>query len=211
MKGMLAAALLLISTQVFAGPRLYVFDCGAIEMDSLEMFGLQESESSVRQFFIPCYLVQHEKGLLLWDGGLPKDIADAEGPVLSEGMTMRYDRWIADQLSDMGIALTDVTHAAYSHLHLDHAGAANAFAGSEVIMQQKEWDAAFGEKVAFVETTLFEGLKGAKVPTFNVDPEQTLASMDKIEQLLKDSNAVLWIEHDKALADTLKMAPLYYD
>jgi N-acyl homoserine lactone hydrolase len=269
MKSILAAVLLLISTQVFAGPRLYVFDCGAIEMDSLEMFGLQESESSVRQFFVPCYLVQHEKGLLLWDGGLPRDIADAEGAVSNEGITMSYDRWIADQLSDMAIALTDVTHAAYSHLHFDHAGAANAFAESEVIMQQKEWDAAFGEKAAFVDTTLFDGLKGAKVtfvdgdhdvfgdgsvklvyapghtaghqvllvslensgkillsgdlyhtranrklrrvPTFNTDAEQTLASMDKVEQLLEDSNAVLWIEHDKALADTLKMAPLYYD
>lgn len=50
-----------------------------------------------------------------------------------------------------------------------------------------------------------------RVPTFNVDPEQTLASMDKVEKLLVDESAVLWIEHDKALADTLKKAPLYYD
>jgi ABC-type ATPase involved in cell division len=50
-----------------------------------------------------------------------------------------------------------------------------------------------------------------RVPTFNVDAEQTLGSMDRIEKLLEQANAVLWIEHDKALADTLKMAPLYYD
>ena len=50
-----------------------------------------------------------------------------------------------------------------------------------------------------------------RVPTFNTDAEQTLASMEKVEQLLKETNAVLWIEHDKALADTLKMAPQYYD
>ena len=136
-------------------------------------------------------------------------------------------------------------------------------------MQQKEWDAAFSESAAFVDTSLFDGLKGAnvtfidgdhdvfgdgsvrliyapghtaghqvllvslenggklllsgdlyhtranralrRVPTFNADAEQTLASMDKIEKLLVDENAVLWIEHDKALADTLKKAPLYYD
>lgn len=270
MKTILAALLLLISTQVCAGPRLYIFNCGEIKLDSLEMFGLKESESSVRELFVPCYLVQHDKGLLLWDGGLPKNIADADGPIVSEdGISMNYERWITDQLSDMGIAVTDVTHAAYSHLHFDHAGAANAFAGSEVIMQQKEWDAAFGDSAAFVDSSLFDGLKSAKLtfvngdhdvfgdgsvklisapghtaghqvlllslansgkillsgdlyhtqanrqlrrpPTFNVDAQQTLASMDKIEKLLAETNAVLWIEHDKALADTLKMAPQYYD
>lgn len=70
MKIILVSLLLLISNQVIAGPRLYVFDCGLINVDSLEMFGLQEQESSVKQLFVPCYLVQHEDGLLLWDGGL---------------------------------------------------------------------------------------------------------------------------------------------
>ena len=41
MKKILTCVLLLISTQVFAGPRLYVFDCGVINMDSLEIFGLR--------------------------------------------------------------------------------------------------------------------------------------------------------------------------
>jgi hypothetical protein len=35
--------------------------------------------------------------------------------------------------------------------------------------------------------------------------------MEKIEQLLVATGATLWIEHDKALADTLKKAPQYYD
>ena len=50
-----------------------------------------------------------------------------------------------------------------------------------------------------------------KVPPFNSDAAQTLESMDKIESLLADTGATLWIEHDKALADTLKKAPAYYD
>ena len=50
-----------------------------------------------------------------------------------------------------------------------------------------------------------------RVPTFNTDAEETLVSMKKIEQLLVTSGATLWIEHDKALADTLKKAPQYYD
>lgn len=41
-------------------------------------------------------------------------------------------------------------------------------------------------------------------PTFNSDAGQTLDSMRRVEQLLTETGATLWIEHDKALADTLK-------
>jgi len=50
-----------------------------------------------------------------------------------------------------------------------------------------------------------------RVPSFNTDADQTLKSMEKIEALLEASGAVMWIEHNKALADTLKKAPEYYD
>lgn len=49
------------------------------------------------------------------------------------------------------------------------------------------------------------------VPTFNSDANQTLASMDKIERLIADTGAALWIEHDRALAETLELAPAAYD
>ena len=265
----LAVVLILLSSQAFAGPKLYVFDCGLLNLDSLEIFNLTEGESSVREMFVPCYLIEHENGRLLWDGGLPKAVADAEGPVAIDGGTMVYKRWIVDQLADMDISPSDVTHVAYSHLHFDHAGAANYFVESNVVMQKKEWDSAFGGGSEFVDTTLFDGLKGANIslidgdydvfgdgsvkliyapghtpghqvllialentgqvllsgdlyhtranrslrraPTFNYDAEQTLKSMTKVEQLLSENGATLWIEHDKALADTLKMAPQYYD
>ncbi len=49
------------------------------------------------------------------------------------------------------------------------------------------------------------------VPTFNYDAAMSLRSIDKVEALLKETGATLWIEHDKALADTLKKAPQFYD
>jgi N-acyl homoserine lactone hydrolase len=265
----LAGILIFISSQAFAGPKLYVFDCGLLNLDSLEIFNLTEGESSVREMFVPCYLIEHENGRLLWDGGLPKSVADAEGPVSIDIGTMVYKRWIVDQLADMDITPSDVTHVAYSHLHFDHVGAANFFAKSNVIMQRKEWDAAFGGESEVVDMTLFDALKGEDVsfidgdydvfgdgsvkliytpghtpghqvllitlentgqvllsgdlyhtranrslrraPTFNYDAEQTLESMTKIEQLLSENGAALWIEHDKAFADTLTMAPQFYD
>ena len=52
----LAGILIFISSQAFAGPKLYVFDCGLLNLDSLEIFNLTESESAVREMFVPCYL-----------------------------------------------------------------------------------------------------------------------------------------------------------
>jgi N-acyl homoserine lactone hydrolase len=49
------------------------------------------------------------------------------------------------------------------------------------------------------------------VPVNNVSKEQTLASMQKIADTLTKDKAQLWINHDKAQRDTLKMSPEFYD
>jgi glyoxylase-like metal-dependent hydrolase (beta-lactamase superfamily II) len=49
------------------------------------------------------------------------------------------------------------------------------------------------------------------VPVNNTDKEQTLASMQRIADLMAKEKAQLWINHDKAQRDSLKMAPDYYD
>ena len=49
------------------------------------------------------------------------------------------------------------------------------------------------------------------VPSGNTDKDQTLASMQRISDLLAKEKAQLWINHDKAQRDTLKVAPAYYD
>jgi len=49
-----------------------------------------------------------------------------------------------------------------------------------------------------------------RTPVFNHDAAETFVSMDKVEALLQTQGATLWIEHDKALADTLRKAPAYY-
>jgi glyoxylase-like metal-dependent hydrolase (beta-lactamase superfamily II) len=50
-----------------------------------------------------------------------------------------------------------------------------------------------------------------RVPSMNSDKEQTLASMQRIADLLTKEKAQLWINHDKAQRDGLKLAPGYYD
>jgi glyoxylase-like metal-dependent hydrolase (beta-lactamase superfamily II) len=49
------------------------------------------------------------------------------------------------------------------------------------------------------------------VPANNFSKEQTLASMQKMSDTLAKEKAQLWINHDKAQRDGLKMSPEFYD
>jgi N-acyl homoserine lactone hydrolase len=49
------------------------------------------------------------------------------------------------------------------------------------------------------------------VPIMNFNKEQTLASMHKISETLTKEKAQLWINHDKAQRDSLKLSPEFYD
>jgi N-acyl homoserine lactone hydrolase len=50
-----------------------------------------------------------------------------------------------------------------------------------------------------------------RVPSNNVDQEQTKASMERIAGILAQEKAALWINHDKAQRDSLTMAPGFYE
>jgi N-acyl homoserine lactone hydrolase len=50
-----------------------------------------------------------------------------------------------------------------------------------------------------------------RVPSLNFNKDQTLASMQKISETLTKEKAQLWINHDKAQRDGLKMSPEFYD
>ena len=50
-----------------------------------------------------------------------------------------------------------------------------------------------------------------RVPSMNADNDNTLASMQRIADVLMREKAQLWINHDKAQRDSLNMAPGYYD
>jgi N-acyl homoserine lactone hydrolase len=49
------------------------------------------------------------------------------------------------------------------------------------------------------------------VPSNNFSKELTLASMQKLSDTLTTQKAQLWINHDKAQRDSLKLAPEFYD
>jgi len=49
------------------------------------------------------------------------------------------------------------------------------------------------------------------VPSLNTDKAQSIASMEKIRQMIVMYNAKLFINHDKKQTDKLKLLPAFYD
>jgi N-acyl homoserine lactone hydrolase len=50
-----------------------------------------------------------------------------------------------------------------------------------------------------------------RVPSLNTDKAESVASMARVRQLLTRYNAKLFINHDKAQTDGLKLLPAFYD
>lgn len=250
--------------------KLYVFDCGMLRLENVEDFSVGNNETEVRDLSVPCYVIEHEKGRLLWDGGLPSTTADTEG-WQGEGMLLRLDRTFADQLTDINLNMSSFDLMAFSHMHFDHVGVANEVQEARLIIQKAEYDAAFADPVTLpgADPSLYNKLKDAeqlfitgdhdvfgdgrvriisapghtpghqvlfidlantgpivlsgdlyhfalsrtdrRVPSFNVDADATLASMDRVEKFLEEEGATLWIEHELALFNQLKKSPEYYD
>ena len=256
--------------------RLYVFNCGNLRFQSMAMFNVSDDETDVRELIVPCYIIDHPEGTVLWDGGLPSAtaaISDWQPDPNNEGIDSKLDKTLADQLSDMalGFSLSQLSYAVFSHIHFDHVGVANEVNDATWLVQRGDYDLvmAEGAQLMAFDPTLVSGLRALpvkvldddfdifgdgkvkiisapghtpghqvlylelenfgplilsgdlyhlrinrsekRVPTFNVDADQTLESMDKVEKLIAETGAVLWIEHDLALFKTLKTAPAYYD
>ena len=147
------------------GPKLYVFDCGRIRLPNVEAFNLQETDTDVRELSAPCYVVDHAKGQLLWDAGLPSEVAAAEGWVVRpDGLANTLDETLASQMQRMGLGfdMDTLEYVAFSHIHWDHVGASNDVTSGTWLVQQGDYDAAHAEgnmSVPAVQPELLVGIK----------------------------------------------------
>lgn len=88
---------------------------------------------------VPTYLIQHERGLVLFDTGLdPAAVTDPSGTYgpladmlgLDFPEEMRVDR----QIEAAGFSAADVTHVIVSHSHFDHTGAIALFPNAQILI-----------------------------------------------------------------------------
>jgi N-acyl homoserine lactone hydrolase len=245
--------------------RLYVLDCGQNVGKDQSRWSPGVNKGKPIEFSDNCYLIRHDKGLLLWDTGVPDAVASMpDGMVVANGaITYRRAKTLAGQLGQLGVKPADITYVALSHTHGDHVGNVALFPFSTVLIQAAEYDWAmaaptkpsftpaqkitklagdhdvFGDgSVTILSTpghtpghqsllvavpkTGFILLSGdavhfqdnwmhRRVPSMNVNRDQTLASMQRIATVIEERKAQLWIDHDKAQSERLRYAPAYYE
>jgi glyoxylase-like metal-dependent hydrolase (beta-lactamase superfamily II) len=245
--------------------RLYVLDCGT-------NYGKDQSRWSpgvnVGQPILladNCYLIRHEKGLLLWDTGQPDEIAGKPDGVETAGgaIIARRTKTLAAQLAEIKLKPSDIKYVAISHSHGDHIGNLKLFPRATILMQQAEWDFAFADpaKSPLPASQKVEKLNGdhdvfgdgsvmilstpghtpghesllvmlhktgpvlltgdavhfkdnwdnRRVPGANFNKDMTLASMNRLAELVTDLHAQLWINHDMPQTASVAHSPKFFE
>lgn len=273
----LMAAIAAIATPSLAADevkavRLYALDCGHVDIKNMSVFSdTGEYDGKPGAIVVPCFVIRHPKGMLVWDTGLGDKLAENKAGVdLAGGFHMSLPVTLADQLKTLGVAPTDVTAVAFSHFHFDHTGNANLFGASTWIINKAELSWALGDPMPFaVDPSAFSACKAAKtqmidsdydvfgdgsvvilktpghtpghqvleiklkksgtvilsgdlyhtrdnrkyrrVPSFNYERADTLASIDRIEKIIANTKARLVVQHDPVDFKALPKFPDYFD
>lgn len=124
--------------------RLYAMTCGWLTMNLKAMLEGAEGKIKVP---VPCYLIEHPKGRVLFDSGLNSQILTDPAARLGK-IAKYYDIFfdagddIASRLDAMGIGVDGIDYLINSHLHFDHAGGNDALPNCPVVVQRREWEAA---------------------------------------------------------------------
>ena len=155
--------------------KLYVFQCGEIDFPSIAAFGVDDVETPVRRLVVPCYVIDHPEGRLLWDGGLPFSMAEPAGWQTDpdSGIRARLQQTVKDQLLglDLGFDLSSIDYAAFSHIHYDHVGAANDLTNATWLVQRGDYDALMARdgSVPAVDPSLFSEIKNRPTQVLDGD------------------------------------------
>lgn len=131
-------------TPAVAARRLWALEATTLTADASR---LVVGAEGVIRMPMPCFVIEHERALVLFDTGLhplaqedPRtywgDLFEVLHPAVTTDMTI--DR----QLARLGFSTTDVTHVVLSHSHHDHTGALFRFAHARFFIGPDEWDFA---------------------------------------------------------------------
>jgi glyoxylase-like metal-dependent hydrolase (beta-lactamase superfamily II) len=143
--------------------RLYVFDCGELDIPDITPYKLTRAEIATNVMSVPCFLVAHPKGTLMWDVGAVPDRMIPDGGTGTLRTYGTSTKKLETQLRDVGYTPADINYLAMSHFHWDHVGNANMFAGATWLVRQKERDLMFADPPSpRTEPANFSALKNSK-------------------------------------------------
>ncbi|WP_094706216.1 N-acyl homoserine lactonase family protein [Hahella sp. CCB-MM4] len=124
--------------------KLYVFDCGNILSRDVSMFSPGVDEGQSKQLTDSCYLIRHPKGDMIWDTGLSDQLTPEGVDAWDGAFHLSVSHPLQSQLKEIGVEPEEIEYLGISHFHGDHTGNANLFNKATLLIQQQEFDAAFG-------------------------------------------------------------------
>ena len=145
--------------------RLYSFDGGTVAVNTLGLFAQDETyKGQSKEFADAFYVIQHPKGNLMWDAGLPQSLVGLPEPYTSPdgAFTVSRKDSVLNQLKQIGMTPEDFEYISLSHTHFDHSGHANVFKNITWLVQKDEYDYVTGEEVQEKNPDMYNAIKDLK-------------------------------------------------
>ena len=124
---------------------LYVFDCGQLAIANIEPYRLKKEDMGTTLMSVPCFLVAHPKGTLMWETGAVPDSLIPPGGTGTIRIYGTSTKRLETQLAEIGYAPSDITYLSLSHFHWDHVGNGNLFAKSTWLVRPLEREVMFSD------------------------------------------------------------------
>lgn len=123
--------------------QLYAFPCGWLT-SALGNF-LEGEEGEIR-VPVPCFLIDHPKGKVLFDSGMHPDTQrdpHARLGLLADVFQVEFrpGEEVSGRLRALGVEPAEIDAIICSHLHFDHAGGLASIPNARLIVQRPEWEA----------------------------------------------------------------------
>ena len=130
--------------------RVLAFTCGWLT-GPVSNF-LQGEEGRLRAP-VPCYLIDHPRGKVLFDTGLHRSLAtDPAGRLgfLAKVFDVEFGAGevVSARLAAVGIDPGEVRFVVNSHLHFDHVGGNAEIPNARIVVQRPEWQAGHDPRLA---------------------------------------------------------------
>ena len=145
--------------------KLYSFDGGTVVVNTLGLFSQDETyKGQSKEFADAFYVIQHPKGNLMWDAGLPESLIGLPEPYTSPdgAFTVSRKDSVLNQLKQIGMTPDDFEYISLSHTHFDHSGHANVFKNATWLVQKDEYDFVTGEGVQEKTPDMYNAIKDLK-------------------------------------------------
>jgi N-acyl homoserine lactone hydrolase len=123
--------------------RLYVFNCGSLDISDPERFRFKKEELATTNLSVGCFLIVHPKGTLMWDVGAVPDSALKPGQKSALEGYATITETLKSQMEKIGYEPSDIQYLAFSHYHYDHVANANQFSSATWLVRKVERDAMF--------------------------------------------------------------------